>query len=117
MLLFLRMHFIQRITIKQQEAATLLKNKVIRGEINEKQNKHQSATLRRLMNEEVTHKPSRQIILSKKKEIELMRFRVILLYQEKSRKIVLLRNKTQNRKTLYDENCLKSKLFIHRGDK
>jgi hypothetical protein len=114
------MHSIQRITSKQREKATLLKEKVIQGEISWKDNRtgrHQSATLRRLMNKEATQKPSQQSIMSRKKEIELIKFRVLLLCQEKSRKIALLRNKTQTSKEFYDENCTKSNmqfyLFLH----
>uniref|UniRef100_A0A2S2QRN7 UV radiation resistance-associated protein n=1 Tax=Sipha flava TaxID=143950 RepID=A0A2S2QRN7_9HEMI len=106
-----RMHSIQRITSKQREKATLLKEKVIQGEISWKDNRtgrHQSATLRRLMNKEATQKPSQQSIMSRKKEIELIKFRVLLLCQEKSRKIALLRNKTQTSKEFYDENCTKN---------
>jgi len=107
-----RIHNIQRITNKQRGAAILLKDKVIQGEIGwngDFMKKHQSATLRRLMSKEESHKPSRQIILSKRKEIELVKFRVLLLNQEKSRKIALLRHKTQTNKTLYSENSIKKK--------
>lgn len=105
------MHNIQRMTYKQREDATLLKQRVFQGEIGMNENRMgrlQSATLRRLMNKEITQKPSRQTILSRRKEIELVKFRVLLLYQEKSRKISLLRSKTQCSKTLYDENLTKS---------
>lgn len=109
------MHNIQRITIKQREAATLLKENLVQGEIglNENRTKHQSATIRRLMNKEIGQKPSRQSILCRKKEIELVKFRVLLLCQEKSRKIVILRNKTQTSKTFYDANCIKSKFIFN----
>jgi len=107
------MHSIQRITIKQREAANLLKQKVILGEINWNKNQnHQSATIRRLMNKEVIQKPSRQCILSKRKEIETVKFNVLLLSQEKSRKISLIRNKTQTTKSLYEENYTISMLSI-----
>lgn len=104
------MHSVQRITLKQREMANLLKQKIIQGEINwnNKTQKHQSATIRRLMNKEVTQKPSRQCILSKKKDIEKVKFNVLLLSQEKSRKIVFLRNKTQVMKLLFEENFVRS---------
>jgi len=111
-----RIHNIQRITNKQRGAAILLKDKVIQGEIGwngDFMKKHQSATLRRLMSKEESHKPSRQIILSKRKEIELVKFRVLLLNQEKFRKIALLRHKTQTNKTLYSENSIKSKFHYY----
>lgn len=107
------MHCIQRVIGKQRDAATVLKNKLFQGEVvwnNDRMGKLQSATLRRLMNKEVTQKPTRQSILSKRKEIELVKFKVMLLCQEKTRKIAILRNKTRTSKTLYDENCLKSEL-------
>lgn len=110
------MHSIQRITSKQREEATILKEKVIQGEIGWRDNRsgrHQSATLRRLMNKEITQKPSQQCILSRRKEIELVKFRVLLLCQEKSRKIALLRNKSQTSKILYDENSVKSKKHFY----
>lgn len=106
------MHSIQRITSKQRESATLLKEKIIQGDISLNESRigrHQSATIRRLMNKEITQKPSRQSILSRRKEIELAKFKVLLLNQEKSRKIALIRNKTETSKTLYDENVSKSK--------
>jgi len=110
------MHSVQRITIKQREAANLLKQKVILGEINWNKNhwneNHQSATIRRLMNKEVVQKPSRQCILSKRKEIETAKFNVILLSQEKSRKVSLIRNKTRTTKLLYEENYITSMLSI-----
>lgn len=109
------MHSIQRIASKQREAASLLKEKVIHGEIGGNDNRlgrHQSATIRRLMNREITEKPSRESILTKKKEIELIKFKVLLLNQEKARKIALIRNKTQTSKNLYDENIIKSKFKI-----
>jgi len=100
-----RLHSIQRITVKQREAANLLKQKIVQGEINwNKTHKHQSATIRRLMNKEVTQKSSRQCILSKRKDIEKVKFNVLLLSQEKSRKIVFLRNKTQIMKSFFEEN-------------
>jgi len=111
------MHSIQRITSKQREAATLLKEKVIQGEIGLNENRtgrHQSATIRRLMNKEITQKPSRQSILCRRKEIELVKCRVLLLCQEKSRKIILLRNKTQTSKTFYDANFIKSKFIFNK---
>lgn len=99
-------------TCKQREDASLLKEKVFHGKTSMSDNRTgrlQSATLRRLMNKETTEKPSRQTILSRRKEIELVKFRVLLLGQEKSRKISLVRNKTQTSKTLYQENLVKSK--------
>jgi len=104
------MHGIQRITIKQKEAANILKQKVIQGEINwnNTNEKHQSATIRRLMNKEIAQKPSRQSILLKRKEIERVKFNVLLLSQEKTRKILLLRNKSQTSKSLYEDNYRKS---------
>lgn len=108
------MHNIQRMTYKQREDASLLKDQVFQGKINIGDNRSgrlQSATLRRLMNKEITQKPSRQTILSRRKEIELVKFRVLLLCQEKSRKTLLLRNKTQASKTLYHENFIKSKFL------
>lgn len=107
------MHIIQRLTIKQQQSATLLKNNVFHGEINENRKLHQSNTLRRLMNKKSTLKPSRQIILSKKKEIELVKFRVLLLSQEKTRRVIILRNKTKISIELYDDNCIKSKIDFY----
>ncbi|KAF0756235.1 UV radiation resistance associated protein, partial [Aphis craccivora] len=114
-----RMHNIQRITSKQREAATLLKEKVIQGEIGLNENRtgrHQSATIRRLMNKEIAQKPSRQSILCRRKEIELVKFRVLLLCQEKSRKIILLRNKTQTSKTFYDANFSKNSKLIEMNE-
>ncbi|XP_022182663.1 UV radiation resistance associated protein [Myzus persicae] len=114
-----RMHSIQRITSKQREAATLLKEKVVQGEIGLNENRtgrHQSATIRRLMNKEISQKPSRQSILCRRKEIELVKFRVLLLCQEKSRKIVILRNKTQTSKTFYDANCIKNSKLIEMNE-
>lgn len=108
----LRMHGIQRITSKQREEASLLKDKVSQGAITLNGNsvgKHQSATIRKLMNKEISLKPSRQSVLSKRKEIELVKCRVLLLCQEKSRKIAILRNKTQLSKTLYEQNSVTSK--------
>lgn len=107
------MHEIQRKTSEKRNAATLLKETTMQGEINKNDNRAgrpQSATLRRLLNKEITQKPPRQNIFSRKKEIELVKFRVLLLCQEKSRKIALLRHKTQSNKTLYDENDTKSKI-------
>lgn len=112
-LLLLRMHIIQRLTIKQQQAAKLLKNNVFHGEINENRKLHESTTLRRLMNKKTSHKPSRHIILSKKKEIELVKFRVLLLSQEKTRRVIILRNKTKISIKLYDDNCIKSKIGLY----
>lgn len=106
------MHSVQRMTCKQRDDASLLKEKVFQGKISINENRMgrlQSATLRRLMNKETTQKPSRQTILSRRKEIELVKSRVLLLGQEKSRKISLVRNKTQTSKTLYQENSVKSK--------
>lgn len=105
------MHNIQRATFKKREIATVLKDKVNIGEVFWNQNRlgrHESATLRRLMNKETAQKPTRESILSKRKEIELVKFRVLLLCQEKSRKIALLRHKTETSKTLYDKNSVKS---------
>jgi len=110
------MHNIQRVTSKQREAATLLKEKVVQGEICLNENRtgrHQSATIRRLMNKEIGQKPSRQSIICRRKEIELVKFRVLLLCQEKSRKIVILRNKTLTSKTFYDANYIKSKFIFN----
>lgn len=109
------MHSVQRITSKQKKAASLLKDKVSQGEIAWNDNstgRHQSATIRKLMSKEISPKPSRQSILSKIKEIELVKFRVLLLCQEKSRKIAILRNKTQLSKALYEQNSVKSKSII-----
>lgn len=109
------MHSIQRMTCKQRDDASILKEKVFHGKISMNENRTgrlHSATLRRLMNKETTQKPSRQTILSKRKEIELVKFRVLLLGQEKSRKIALVRNKTQTSKTLYQENLEKSKFQL-----
>ncbi|XP_050438446.1 UV radiation resistance-associated protein [Adelges cooleyi] len=106
-----RMHSIQRKTVEKKEAASILKDKAIQGEINWNKNRtarHQSATLRRIMAKDVGQKPSRENILSRKKEIELVKFRVLLLNQEKTRKISLLRHKTEASKLLYNENCIKS---------
>lgn len=61
------------------------------------------------MSPENIQKPSRQSILSKKKQIELVKFRVLLLNQEKVRKVGVIRHKTLTSKTLYEENALKSK--------
>lgn len=108
------MHNIQRMILKQREDATVLKQRIMQGEIGMNESRVgrlQSATLRRLMNKEITQKPDQQAILSKKKEIELAKFKVLLLSQEKSRKIALVRSKTQTSKTLYDENVMKSKLL------
>ncbi|XP_050531128.1 UV radiation resistance-associated protein [Daktulosphaira vitifoliae] len=109
-----RMHSIQRETKKQRDAASLLKDKAIQGDINwhdSKTGRLQSATLRRIMGQDVGQKPSWQNILSKKKEIELVKFRVLLLNQEKTRKIALLRHKTQFSKQLYDDNFDKKNML------
>lgn len=111
------MHNIQRLMIKQREAANILKEKIIRGDINSNDNqmgRHQSATIRRLMNKENTQKPSRESIIAIKKEIELAKYRVMLLNQEKARKIAIIRNKSQTCKKLYDENTKKSKLYLYK---
>lgn len=109
------MHSIQRLTSQQKTAASLLKDKISQGEIVWNENaagKHQSATIRKLMSKEISSKPTRQSILSKKKEIELVKCRVLLLSQEKFRKISILRNKTELSKTLYEQNSVKSKSII-----
>lgn len=109
------MHNIQRITNKQRDAAALLKERIIQGEIgwnDDRSKKLQSATLRRLMGQDMNQKPLRQNIIAKKKEIELIKFKVMLLNQEKSRKVALLRHKTETSKTMYDENSLRSKLNV-----
>lgn len=108
--LYYRIHNIQLSTNTQRHAATVLKDKISQGEISWNQsNKFHSATLRRLMNQKNIQKPSQECILSKKKEIELVKFRVMLLNQEKARKIANIRHKTERSKSLYDENVLKSK--------
>lgn len=107
------MHNIQRLVIKQREAANALKEKIIKGDINSKDNqagRHQSATIRRLMNKENTQKPSQESIIAIKKEIELAKYRVMLLNQEKTRKVGIIRYKSQTCKKIYDENSKKSKL-------
>lgn len=96
-------------TNKQRQAAAVLKEKISQGEISSNDNnsnKFHSATLRRLMHQENIQKPSREAVLAKKKEIEVLKFRVMLLSQEKARSLASIRQKTEILKTLQDENVL-----------
>lgn len=85
-----RLHTVQQAIKQQTQAAASLRERISAGSLNTAPEQRESAMLRRLLNRS-RPKPQRQEIMRIKKEIELVKFRIQLLTQEKNRRLMELR--------------------------
>lgn len=101
-----RIHEVQQEIKKQTEVAENLRKQILMGgpQLSGTEVREPSRTLRKLLNQSEPQRPQQHEILAVKKDIELVKFRVQLLSQEKSRKLAELRRLSQRKNTLYESN-------------
>nr|XP_018913944.1 PREDICTED: UV radiation resistance-associated gene protein [Bemisia tabaci] len=101
-----KIHEVQQEIKKQTEVAENLRKQILMGgpQLSGTEVREPSRTLRKLLNQSEPQRPQQHEILAVKKDIELVKFRVQLLSQEKSRKLAELRRLSQRKNTLYESN-------------
>ncbi|GLG95922.1 UV radiation resistance associated protein, partial [Gryllus bimaculatus] len=98
-----RLHTIQQAIKKQRSAAQVLREKISVGRYTPPESR-ESATLRRLLNKSRPQAPQRQEVQKIKREIEMTKFRVEMLAQERSRKIAELQALEKSKALLSEIN-------------
>lgn len=101
--LLLRLHTIQQAIKKQMQAAQNLRDKISAGGFTANESR-ENAVLRRLLNKSRPKAPERQELLRVRKQVELFRFRVTTLSQEKSRKQSELQQLLKTKVNLLEAN-------------
>lgn len=101
--LLLRLHTIQQVIKKQMLAAQNLREKISVGGFTTNESR-ENAVLRCLLNKNRPKAPERQELLRVRKDMELVRFRVLMLSYEKSRKQAEVRQLEKMKSTLSETN-------------
>ncbi|KAK9511035.1 hypothetical protein O3M35_005684 [Rhynocoris fuscipes] len=110
-----RLHSLQQTVRNRTAASVLLKEQIMSGSFdgermagNSSNKGRESLALRRLMSKPTQSRPQPQQILAVKKEIELLKFRLELLTQEKDRCELTVRQLINKKQDLSNENQVKS---------